>query len=618
MNTYLEEQGVAFRPGKIEIPSDLSVPKLMKQIARKAPRATAVLRKADFSGEWMNITWTQYVSEIRSIARGLIAWGLKPGESIAIMSHTSYQWGLFDLAIQFAGGVAVPIYETDSTDQAEWIIRDANVRAVVAENAQIASVVEPLLKRHNKLEQIWNLGDDAESKLVALGNSATGAAQAKVASLDDEIDKRIAATNADSLWTIIYTSGTTGQPKGVELTHRNILHVVMNGPTDDELMKILGGKDTRTLLFLPMAHVFARFIHLVMLYAGRPIGHSPDTKNLVADMQSLKPTFILAVPRVFEKIYNAADAKAGKGLALRTFRTFAKVAINYSRALDTPEGPSKKLAAQRALGERLVYSKIKEITGGKLRAAISGGAPLGERLGSFFRGIGIPVYEGYGLTETAAPVCVNTPDSVKIGSVGVAYPGCYVKAAEDGELLAKGDSVFKGYHNNKKATAEAFTKDGWFRTGDMGRVDDDDFIWITGRKKELIVTAGGKNVAPAPLEDLLRGHPIISQVVVVGDKQRFISALITLDAEALPRWLHNHDLPQMSVTEATKDPQVIATIDRAVKRTNTHVSRAESIRKFEILDTDFTIGNGYLTPSLKVKRAKVLEDFAPLIEKIYS
>ncbi|MDY5588394.1 MAG: AMP-dependent synthetase/ligase [Arcanobacterium sp.] len=607
MSEFLNEDGVAFRPGKVIVPDDLSVPALLRRLGEQTPRRTAMQRKLDFSGAWADVSWAQLMSEVRAVARGLIAWGLQPGDAVGIMAHTSYQWALFDFAIQFAGGLSVPIYETDSTSQAEWIIQDAGLRAVVAENAQIASVLEPVLKKRNKFEQIWVITDDAQEKITAGGN----------ASLDAEIDKRIDAMNADTVWTIIYTSGTTGQPKGVELTHRNILHVVMNGPTDDELMKIIAGKGARTLLFLPMAHVFARFINLVMLYAGKPIGHSPDAKNLVADMQSFKPTFILAVPRVFEKIYNAADAKAGKGLALRTFRTFAKVAINYSRALDTPEGPSKKLIAQHALGERLVYSKIKEITGGKLRCAISGGAPLGERLGSFFRGIGIAVYEGYGLTETSAPTCVNTPDSMRIGSVGVAYPGCYLKVADDGELLVRGDHVFRGYHGNKKATAEVFTADGWFRTGDMGRIDDDDFIWITGRKKELIVTAGGKNVAPAQLEDLLRGHPLISQVVVVGDKKPFVAAIITLDAEALPRWLENHDLPPMGVAEAAADPQVIAAIDRAVKRTNEHVSRAESIRKFEILTTDFTIGNGYLTPSLKVKRAKVLEDFEPVIEKIY-
>lgn len=607
MSRFLDEEGVAFRPGKFVVPDDLTVPALMRRQAENTPRRTVIQRKSDFSNTWTNVTWAQFNKEIRSVARGLIAWGLKPGDAIGIMSHTCYQWVLFDLAIQFAGGIAVPIYETDSTDQAEWIIHDANIRAVVVENASLRSVLAPLLKKQKKLEKLWVLSEDDQSRIEALGSS----------DLDAEIDRRIDAQKADDLWTIIYTSGTTGQPKGAELTHRNILHVVMNGPTDEELMPVIAGKDARTLIFLPMAHVFARFINLTMFYAGNAVGYCPDTKNLVADMQSFKPSFVLAVPRVFEKIYNAADAKAGKGFALRTFRTFAKVAINYSRALDTDEGPSKKLIAQRTLGDRLVYSKIKEIMGGRLRYAISGGAPLGERLGAFFRGIGIPVLEGYGLTETSAPTAVNTPDSLRIGSVGPAYPGCYVKVADDGELLVKGDHVFRGYHNNKKATAEVFTEDGWFRTGDMGRIDDEDFIWITGRKKELIVTAGGKNVAPAPLEDLLRGHPLISQVVVVGDQKPFISAIVTLDAEALPRWLENHDLPPMSVPEAASDPQVIAAIDRAVKRTNTHVSRAESIRKFQILATDFTTGNGYLTPSMKVKRSKVIADFSAVIDNIY-
>ena len=607
MNEFLEEPGVAFRPGKVEVPDESSLPALMRRLARQTPKRTAIERRADYSNEWVRVPWSQFIGEVYALAKGLVNWGVQPGDAIAIMSHTSYHWVLWDLAIQFAGGIPVPIYETDSTAQAEWIINDAAIRAAVVEDTSMRSVLAPLLKEQNRFEQLWVIAEDDESRLAMDGSEV----------LDEEIDRRIDAIKADDLWTIIYTSGTTGQPKGVELTHRNILHAAMNGPTDEQLMKIIADRDTRTLLFLPMAHVFARFIAHMMLFAGKSIGFSPDAKNLVADMQSFRPTFILAVPRVFEKIYNAADAKAGKGIALRTFRTFAKVAINYSRALDTPEGPSRKLIAQHALGERLVYSKIKEITGGKLKWAISGGAPLGERLGHFFRGIGLTVFEGYGLTETTAPTSTNTPDSMRIGSVGVAYPGCYLKIGDDGELLVKGPHVFRGYHNNKKATKEAFTSDGWFRTGDMGSIDDDDFIFITGRKKELIVTAGGKNVAPAPLEDRLRGHPIISQVVVVGDQKPFVSAIITLDAEALPRWLVNHELEPMSVSEAARDPQVLAAIDRAVKRTNEHVSRAESIRKFMVLPSDFTIGNGYLTPSLKVKRAKVLADFEDVIKQIY-
>lgn len=422
------------------------------------------------------------------------------------------------------------------------------------------NVLSPVLAKFDHFEDIFVISEDAQGRISDRGSMAD----------DHIIDERIDSLKADDLWTVIYTSGTTGRPKGAELTHRNVLHVAMNGPIDEGLTNVISYKGSRTLLFLPQAHVFARFINLVAMFANATVGYC-DTKNLVADMQSFKPTFILAVPRIFEKIYNSADAKAGKGVKLRLFRTFAKVAIEYSRALGTPEGPSAKLSAQHRLGDKLVYSKLREITGGKLRYAISGGAPLGERLGSFFRGIGLTVLEGYGLTETSAPTTVNRSNAMRVGSVGPAYPGCYVKIAEDGEILIKGDHVFRGYRNNPEATKAAFTEDGWFRTGDIGRIDDDDFVWITGRKKELIVTAGGKNVAPAELEDRLRSHPIISQVVVVGDQKPFIGALVTLDAEALPQWLANHNLPSMTVADAVKDPQVFAAIDRAVKRVNEKV-----------------------------------------------
>ncbi|MBM7825699.1 long-chain acyl-CoA synthetase [Arcanobacterium pluranimalium] len=607
MSEFLEEEGISFTPGKIQVTESMSVPALLRRLGEEAPKRTVIERKSTFSNQWVSVTFGQFINEIREVARGLIASGIKPGDKIAIMAHTSYEWSLFDFAIQFAGAHAIPIYETSSTDQAKWIISDAGIRAAVVENANLKNVLEPLLGKIKGFDTIWMLSDDAQGKLTQLG-----------ANIDDaEIDKRIDAVRADDLWTIIYTSGTTGRPKGVELTQRNVLHVVMNGPTHSGLIKILSSKGSRTVLFLPMAHVFARFINLVVFFGGSVIGYIPDTRNLVSDMQTFKPTFVLAVPRVFEKIYNAADAKAGSGLKLRTFRSFAKVAINYSRALDTPEGPSKALSLQRQLGDKLVYSTIRELMGGRLKYAISGGAPLGERLGHFFRGMGITVFEGYGLTETSAPTTVNRLDKIKIGSVGAAYPGCYVKVADDGEILVKGDHVFKRYYNNPKATAEAFTDDGWFRTGDIGRIDDEEYVWITGRKKELIVTAGGKNVAPAELEDRLRGHPLISQVVVVGDKRPFIGALITLDADALPQWLSNHNLEPIPLSQAINDPQILASIDRAVKRANNHVSRAESIRKFVILPSDFTVENGYLTPSLKVRRNQVLEDFADTIEELY-
>lgn len=607
MSEYIEDEGVAFIPGLIEITDTMNVPSLIRRMGEERPMQVVIERKSNLGNTWVSVTWGQFLDEIRALARGLVAEGLEPGDSVAIMARTSYEWSLFDYAIQFAGGHAIPIYETSSTDQAEWIISDSAVKFAVVEDSALHNVVAPILDRVESFEKIFVISDNAQSTITAAG------------SLDDDhiLDERIDAIKADDLWTIIYTSGTTGRPKGVELTHRNILHVAMNGPVDEGLMNVIKHKGARTLLFLPMAHVFARFVNVVAMVADAVVGYSPDTRNLVADMQSFRPTFILAVPRIFEKIYNSADAKAGKGTKLRMFRYFAKVAINYARALETPEGPSAGLTAQQKLGDRLVYSKLKAVTGGKLRYAVSGGAPLGERLGSFFRGIGLTVLEGYGLTETSAPTCVNRSNAIRVGSVGVAYPGAYIKIADDGEILVKGAHVFRGYHNNPEATAEAFTEDGWFRTGDIGRIDDDEFIWVTGRKKEIIVTAGGKNVAPAELEDRLRSHPIISQVVAVGDQKPFIGALVTLDAEALPQWLANRGLEPMSVAQAVNDPQVIAAVDRAVKRTNEHVSRAESIRKFEILPTDFTVENGYLTPSLKVKRAIVHRDFADRIDAIY-
>lgn len=606
VSDYIEENGISYVPGKLHITDSMSIPRFLRQLVEDRPKQTIIERKSSLGDTWIPVTFKEFYSEVRQVARGLIAWGLEPGDNIAIMAHTSDYWTILDYAIQFAGGRAIPIYETDTAPQVEWIIEDAEIRGIFVEDKSMAAMVHPMLEKFERFEQIWVIEDSDTERLASQGTR----------DLDAEIDRRVDALTADDLFTIIYTSGTTGRPKGVELTHRNFLHVALNGPLDEGLAPALSGRG-RTLLFLPLAHSFARFINIAVMYAGFVIGYCPDTKNLVSDMQSFKPTFVLAVPRVFEKIYNAADASAGKGTKLKMFRYFAKVAIEYSRALDTEEGPSASLKAAHEVGNRLVYGKIKEILGGNLKWTVSGGAPLGSRLGHFFRGIGVPILEGYGLTETSAPTSVNRCDNMRIGSVGPAYAGCYVTTADDGEVLVKGDHVFAGYHNNPEATAEAFTDDGWFRTGDIGRIDEDDFIWITGRKKEIIVTAGGKNVAPAELEDRLRGHPFISQVVAVGDKKPFISALITLDAEMLPGWLRNHDLPSMTVTQATKDPQVIAAIDRAVKRTNEHVSRAESIRKFKILPADFTVENGYLTPSLKVKRARVIEDFADTINEIY-
>lgn len=608
MSNIIEKDGrrASHCPGKIKVTDSMSIPWVMRNHAIDRAEKVVFERKSSIN-TWVPVTWRQFYAEVRELARGLIAMGVQPNDHIAIMSHSRYEFALFDQAVWAVGAQLIPIYETDSTQQARWIIDDAHCRIAIAETRQLHDVLAPILNDVEHFETIHVIEEDAVDKISALGQPEC----------DEEIDRRIDATTADDLATIIYTSGTTGLPKGARLSHRNLLHVAINGPLDDGLSHIIGGYQ-RSLLALPMAHVFARFICIMSMYSGNVTGFAPDAKNLVTDIQSFKPTYILAVPRIFEKIYNAADAKAGRGLKLKLFRHYAKVAIKYSRALDTPEGPSLQLRAQHRVGDRLVYSTIRNLLGGDLANSISGGAPLGERLGHFFRGIGITVHEGYGLTETSAPTTVNTPDFIRIGSVGPAYPGCYVSIGEDGEILCKGDHVFREYNNNPEATAEAFTEDGWFHTGDLGRIDDDGFVYITGRKKELIVTAGGKNVAPAILEDRLRGHPLVSQVVVVGDQKPFIGALATLDSEMLPGWLRNHGLPEMSAKEAAENPQVLAAIDRAIKRANEAVSRAESIRKFRILPIDFTVANGYMTPSMKLKRAAVLRDFADDIEKIYA
>ena len=608
MSNIIEKYGrrASHCPGKIKVTDSMSIPWVMRNHAIDRAEKVVFERKSSIN-TWVPVTWRQFYAEVRELARGLIAMGVQPNDHIAIMSHSRYEFALFDQAVWAVGAQLIPIYETDSTQQARWIIDDAHCRIAIAETRQLHDVLAPILNDVEHFETIHVIEEDAVDKISALGQPES----------DEEIDRRIDATTADDLATIIYTSGTTGLPKGARLSHRNLLHVAINGPLDDGLSHIIGGYQ-RSLLALPMAHVFARVICIMSMYSGNVTGFAPDAKNLVTDIQSFKPTYILAVPRIFEKIYNAADAKAGRGLKLKLFRHYAKVAIKYSRALDTPEGPSLQLRAQHRAGDRLVYSTIRNLLGGDLANSISGGAPLGERLGHFFRGIGITVHEGYGLTETSAPTTVNTPHFIRIGSVGPAYPGCYVSIGEDGEILCKGDHVFREYNNNPEATAEAFTEDGWFHTGDLGRIDDDGFVYITGRKKELIVTAGGKNVAPAILEDRLRGHPLVSQVVVVGDQKPFIGALATLDSEMLPGWLRNHGLPEMSAKEAAENPQVLAAIDRAIKRANEAVSRAESIRKFRILPIDFTVANGYMTPSMKLKRAAVLRDFADDIEKIYA
>jgi long-chain acyl-CoA synthetase len=582
-----------------------TIQQLLAWRVEEDPNATYVERKGTLGATWTPMSVQAFADEATAVAKGLVALGIEPGDRVSIMSRTRYEWTLLDVATWLAGAIPVPVYETSSSDQVEWILSDAGVRLAVVETTAHATLTESVRERLPDLGEVLTIDEGAISRLIAEGAGVA----------DAEIERRSALATADDVATIIYTSGTTGRPKGAELTHRNFISLTREGSIG--LYEVCAAPGSRTLLFMPLAHVFARFIEVLCLASRAVLGHTPDTKNLVADLGTFRPTFILSVPRVFEKVYNSAEQKAGGGTKLKLFRWAAKTSIVYSRALDTPEGPSAALKAQHALADRLVLHKLRHALGGQAKYAVSGGAPLGERLGHFYRGVGLHVLEGYGLTETTAPTAVNPPGKIKIGTVGPPFPGASLRIADDGEIQVKGAHVFRGYHNNPQATADAFD-DGWFRTGDLGSLDEDGYLRITGRKKEIIVTAGGKNVAPAVLEDRLRGHPLVSQVVVVGDGRPYIGALVTLDAEMLPGWLAGHGLPEMDVVAASKSHAVLAALERAVARANEAVSRAESIRKIRVLTTDFTVENDYLTPSLKVKRELVLRDFADEIEALYN
>ncbi|MGC4896904.1 AMP-dependent synthetase/ligase [Micromonospora sp. DT31] len=573
--------------------------------AEVAPDAVQFLRPGAAPGTRDEVTCRQFRDEVVAVARGLVAAGVSPGDRVALMSRTRYEWTLVDYAIWAAGAVTVPIYETSSAEQAAWILGDSGAVAVVVESTAHATLVAGVRDRLPELREVWQIELGAVDDLVAAG-----------ASVDPtEIETRRAALKADDLATIIYTSGTTGRPKGCILTHRNIYSDIANAvPVLPNLFRA----GASTLLFLPLAHAFARLIQVGVVQARATMAHCADTKDLIAELQDVKPTFVLSVPRVFEKVYNGARQKAeseGKG---KIFDRAERVAIAWSEALETPSGPGLALRAQHALFDKLVYRKLRAAMGGRCRDAISGGAPLGARLGHFFRGVGVTICEGYGLTETSPAAAANLPTGTRMGTVGRPLPGVTIRIDEDGEILISGDIVFPGYWHNEAATAEALTDDGWFRTGDLGRLDEDGYLSITGRKKEIIVTAGGKNVAPAVLEDQVRAHPLISQCVVVGDRQPFIAALVTIDEEALPKWLAGRGLPETtSVAELREDAALRAEVQSAIDQANQAVSKAEAIKVFRILPQDFTETTGELTPSLKVKRQIVHKTYAAEIADIY-
>ncbi|MGW5269989.1 AMP-dependent synthetase/ligase [Rhodococcus sp. NPDC003994] len=574
---------------------------------RSRPNAVVYRRQGR---SWTDVTAADFAAQVRAVAKGLIASGVEQGDRVALMSATRFEWPLLDYAIWAAGAVTVPVYETSSAGQVRWILENSGARVAIVETVAHSNILAEVLPDLPHVEHTFQIEVSPEKQGAVEVLTEAGSDLG-----DDAVAARVAALKSSDPATLVYTSGTTGRPKGCVLSHANLL-AESRGIAASALGEMLTEGRT-TLMFLPMAHVLARAVSIAAFDRGATLGHTADIPRLVESFGAFRPHFILSVPRVFEKVYNTARQKAhgdGKG---KIFDAAADTAVAYSRALEK-SGPSLVLRAKHALFDRLVYGKLRAALGGQCELAISGGAPLGERLAHFYRGLGITIYEGYGLTETTAAAAVNTPGNQRIGTVGKPLPGNAVRIADDGEILLSGGVVFGGYWKNDDATAEALT-DGWFHTGDLGTVDDDGYIAITGRKKEIIVTAGGKNVAPAGLEDSLRASPLIGQAMVVGDQRPFIGALITVDPEAFPGWKQRNGKDESAtVADLTTDPDLVAEIDAAVAEANKTVSHAEAIKKYRVLAVDFTEEGGELTPTMKLKRNVVAESYASDIEALYS
>ncbi|WP_131737668.1 AMP-dependent synthetase/ligase [Actinomadura roseirufa] len=589
-------------PAMVEVPDSANLTDA--PFTRAAERPGAIVLRRWTGGAWSAVTAAGFAAEVAGVAKGLAAAGIEPGDRVALMSRTRYEWTLLDYAIWTAGAVAVPVYETSSDEQIEWILGDSGARAVFAETAAHLASIERVRGALPGLARVWGIDAGGVAEVTALGADLS----------DDVVAERRRSRGAADVATLVYTSGTTGRPKGCEITHGNLVLTARNAVQGAISEITVDGSST--LLFLPLAHVFARLIEVACVEGGIVLGHG-DVPNLLPDLATFRPTFLLAVPRVFEKVYNGAERKAaaeGKG---RIFAAAADTAVAYSRALQDGR-PGIGLRLRHRVFDALVYRKLRAAVGGRVRFAVSGGAALGERLGHFFRGAGITILEGYGLTETTAPATVNRPTAIKIGTVGRPIPGVDLRIAEDGEVLVRGINVLRGYWNDEAAT-EAALNDGWFHTGDLGSLDEEGFLRITGRKKEILVTAAGKNVAPAPLEDRIRAHPLISQCLVVGDGRKFIGALITLDEEALGPWKTRHGRPAaMTVDELRRDPGLLAEIEAAVADANRSVSHAEAVKRHTVLGVDFTEAAGHMTPSLKVKRTVVMKDFAGEIDALYA
>ncbi|MFI6596934.1 AMP-dependent synthetase/ligase [Nonomuraea sp. NPDC050536] len=578
-------------PVLVDVPASASLSDTVFRRGEQEPGSVIMRRQAE--GAWSAVTAGEFRDQVVALARGLVAAGIEHGDRVALMSRTRYEWTLIDYAIWSVGAVTVPIYETSSVEQVRWILSDSGAKAAFYElDPHLAAISEAA----PDLKLVWGVEDALDAQDV----SAT-----------DAEERRSKVGGAD-LASIVYTSGTTGRPKGCRITHDNLLFTARNaihGPAE----RLFTIPDPSALLFLPLAHIFARLIQVAVIEAGAILAHTPNMKNVAPDLASFRPTFMLGVPRVFEKVYIGAEQKAtasGKG---KIFAQAAATAVEWSKA-ESSGGAGLGLRLRHALFDRLVYGKLRAATGGHLRYCISGGGALGERLGRFFHGVGIEILEGYGLTETTAPSTVNIPGANKFGTVGKPLPGVTVAIGEDGEILVKGRHVFDGYWNNDTPARDA---EGWYHTGDLGELDADGYLRITGRKKEILVTAAGKNVAPGPMEDVMRAHPLVSQAMVVGDGRPFVGALVTLDPEALDHWKTAHNRQGATLAELRTDPEILAEVQSAVDAANRTVSHAEQVKKFTILDVDITEESGHLTPTLKIKRAVVMRDFAKDVDALY-
>jgi long-chain acyl-CoA synthetase len=592
-------------PSLVTIPDSGGLADLVYTNAEEAPSDVVFRRRSGDS--WQDITARQFLTEVIDVARGLIASGVGAGDRVGILSATRYEWTLLDFAIWAAGAVPVPVYATSSPEQIQWILSDSGAVAVIVETADHEAKVTEARSALPEIRHVWQLEDGAIDGLVEAGRQVDAA----------DVDARRNAVLPDDVATIIYTSGTTGRPKGCVLTHKNFF--ASGGNSVEYLAPMFkgeSGESADTLLFLPLAHVFGRIVEIGAVMARATVGHHSDVKTLAATLASFKPSFILSVPYVLEKVYNGARQKAhssGKG---KIFDAAVDTAIAYSEA---GAGAGLLLKLKHALFDRLVYAKLRAALGGRIRYAISGGAALGLRLTHFYRGVGITIFEGYGLTESTAASFVNSTSEFKPGTVGRPLPGTTVRISDEGEILLKGDGVFTRYWNNDAATAEAFDGEGWFATGDLGELDEDGFLKITGRKKEILVTSGGKNVAPAVIEDRIAAHPLVGQALVVGDGQKYVAALITLDQEYFGYWKSTAGKPEdATVGDLVDDPELRAEVQAAVDDGNAAVSKAEAVRKFRILATEFSPENGYLTPSLKLKRNVIMKDFASEVDALYS